>query len=430
VTFEGLASYVKKHVTRDVPRRIGGGARQAPTLDAGELSGEPAVLLTIKREGAAALARGKAHLERHKYNQAIAELTEAVRLDVDEPLAYVYRSQALQRRGKAKEAVSDCNRAVQLAPNLALAYAARARAHVALSTSTNGKITGTWRNFFKEKNGEPEFACAVADCKKALELEPTLAAAYYARGVMCVFVKDDYPAAIAEITEAIQLDPKYTFAYNGRGVAYSRKGEHDKAIANFNEAIRIDARFALPCFSRGDTYANKKDPDRVVVDYTEAIRLDAKFAEAYRKRAEVYFGKKEYDKAISDYTQLIQLEPNSPGNVRRRGIAYSHKKELDKDIADLGDARRLGKGSILFLLGNSELAATYHERGDIRRDEGEYDKAIADYTEAIRPPPKRPLLPQAGPRPPHVRGLPQGRRGFHSGHPTQSEGSRPLPKPR
>jgi formylglycine-generating enzyme required for sulfatase activity len=48
VTFEALANYVKKQVTRDVPKRIGGGARQAPTLNAGELSGEPAVLLTVK----------------------------------------------------------------------------------------------------------------------------------------------------------------------------------------------------------------------------------------------------------------------------------------------------------------------------------------------------------------------------------------------
>src|SRR5262249_32402589 len=39
VTFEQLAAYVKKQVSRDVPRRIRGGARQAPTLNAGELSG-------------------------------------------------------------------------------------------------------------------------------------------------------------------------------------------------------------------------------------------------------------------------------------------------------------------------------------------------------------------------------------------------------
>jgi hypothetical protein len=60
VTFEGLATYVKKQVTRDVPKRIGGGARQAPTLNAGELSGEPAVLLTInvaEQETKAVLAR-------------------------------------------------------------------------------------------------------------------------------------------------------------------------------------------------------------------------------------------------------------------------------------------------------------------------------------------------------------------------------------
>jgi formylglycine-generating enzyme required for sulfatase activity len=47
VTFLGLAEYVTRQVSRDVPRRIGGGARQSPSLNARELSGEPPVLLTL-----------------------------------------------------------------------------------------------------------------------------------------------------------------------------------------------------------------------------------------------------------------------------------------------------------------------------------------------------------------------------------------------
>jgi hypothetical protein len=50
VTFGRLADYVKKQVTRKVPTLIGGGARQAPTLNAVELSGEPAVLLKVSGE--------------------------------------------------------------------------------------------------------------------------------------------------------------------------------------------------------------------------------------------------------------------------------------------------------------------------------------------------------------------------------------------
>jgi formylglycine-generating enzyme required for sulfatase activity len=47
VTFERLTDYVKKQVTRDVPRRIGDGARQTPSLNVRALSGA-AVLLTVK----------------------------------------------------------------------------------------------------------------------------------------------------------------------------------------------------------------------------------------------------------------------------------------------------------------------------------------------------------------------------------------------
>ena len=34
-------------MSRDVPRLIGGGARQTPSLNAGKLSGEPPVLLSL-----------------------------------------------------------------------------------------------------------------------------------------------------------------------------------------------------------------------------------------------------------------------------------------------------------------------------------------------------------------------------------------------
>jgi formylglycine-generating enzyme required for sulfatase activity len=44
VTFEGLAAYVKKQVSLDVPKRIGDGARQTPSLNVRELSGSAVVL--------------------------------------------------------------------------------------------------------------------------------------------------------------------------------------------------------------------------------------------------------------------------------------------------------------------------------------------------------------------------------------------------
>ncbi|MDE0469737.1 MAG: tetratricopeptide repeat protein, partial [Candidatus Poribacteria bacterium] len=57
-----------------------------------------------------------------------------------------------------------------------------------------------------------------------------------------------------------------------------------------------------------------------------------------------------------------------------RGTGYAEKGEYDKAIADYGEAIRL----------NSEFAIAYNNRGYTYKEKGEYDKAITDYDEAIR----------------------------------------------
>ncbi len=48
VTWDGLQMYVRRRVSRDVGELIGGGALQTPALNAGELAGEPPVLVALR----------------------------------------------------------------------------------------------------------------------------------------------------------------------------------------------------------------------------------------------------------------------------------------------------------------------------------------------------------------------------------------------
>ena len=57
-----------------------------------------------------------------------------------------------------------------------------------------------------------------------------------------------------------------------------------------------------------------------------------------------------------------------------RGLAWDNKGEYDKAIADYNQALTI----------NPNYAYAYVNRGDAWNEKGEYDKAIADYNEAIR----------------------------------------------
>ena len=62
-----------------------------------------------------------------------------------------------------------------------------------------------------------------------------------------------------------------------------------------------------------------------------------------------------------------------------RGLAWADKQEYDKAIADFTEAIRL----------DPKNACAYNNRGmRLGRQEGAFDKAIADFTEAIRLDPK------------------------------------------
>jgi tetratricopeptide (TPR) repeat protein len=88
------------------------------------------------------------------------------------------------------------------------------------------------------------------------------------------------------------------------------------------------------------------------------------------------------DRRIAVCTQIINKGGESDKNLARayfnRGIAHKAKGDLDRAIADYTEAIRLDPKS----------DAAYHNRGVAQRDKGDLDRAIADYTEAIRLNPK------------------------------------------
>jgi len=70
----------------------------------------------------------------------------------------------------------------------------------------------------------------------------------------------------------------------------------------------------------------------------------------------------------------IELNPECALAYYYRGVAYDEKGEYDQAIADYTEAIRI----------NPEDGDFYYNRGLAYGDKGEGDQAIADYTEAIR----------------------------------------------
>jgi len=81
---------------------------------------------------------------------------------------------------------------------------------------------------------------AIADFSEAIRLIPNGEKAYCCRG-LAYGEKGDYCLSIADYSEAIRLSPDFAaVAYYGRSVTYENKGDLDSAVADLEAALRID----------------------------------------------------------------------------------------------------------------------------------------------------------------------------------------------
>jgi tetratricopeptide (TPR) repeat protein len=72
-------------------------------------------------------------------------------------------------------------------------------------------------------------------------------------------------------------------------------------------------------------------------------------------------------------TWAIDLVPNYAVAYFNRGYAYGEKGDYDQALADYTQVIRL----------DPNYAAAYNNRGYAYRNKGDYDRAIADYTKTL-----------------------------------------------
>jgi tetratricopeptide (TPR) repeat protein len=93
---------------------------------------------------------------------------------------------------------------------------------------------------------------------KALDLNPHLAEAHFARGLILWTKAKGFPhqQAIQSFTRALELDPDADETHHQLSMVYSHVGLLDEAQRHIARAIELNpnntmARFALPCTRRG-----------------------------------------------------------------------------------------------------------------------------------------------------------------------------------
>lgn len=136
---------------------------------------------------------------------------------------YFERGLKAYEQKRYDDAIRDYNEAIRLSPQYVNGYINRGNA----SYSKQG------------------YDAAIRDYTEAIRLNPQGAIAYHNRGLTYHNGKQDYDAAIRDHTEAIRLNPKYADAYVNRAVAYHLKLDYEAAIRDYDAALRLNPNHQL-----------------------------------------------------------------------------------------------------------------------------------------------------------------------------------------
>lgn len=235
-----------------------------------------------------------------------------------------------------------------------------------------------WCNWGWTLCSAKEYDEAVAKFSRALELDPKFVRALSGRGQVYVALKEP-DKAIAECNKALGVDPDYADVYLARGRAYLSKQAFDQAIEDFNKAILLTPNMAVAYYNRGLAYGMKGNHDAAIADFTAAIERNPRYAFAYADRAATHDMKGKHDAAFQDANEAIRLDPKNASAYNTRGGIYRERKEYDKALADANTAIQL----------QPDHYFAYNLRGNVYCfEKNDMQKAIQDFTEAIRLDPK------------------------------------------
>lgn len=192
----------------------------------------------------------------------------------------------------------------------------------------------------------------------------------------------DLAHALADLSKACELKPDDPEYFYQRALLYLQTGDANSALTDLNRVLKLKEDFLPAYLPRAEIYLHEKNMDAAQVDLASVDRLAPKQADLRLTLGHVYARLDNFSAASTQFGLWIDAHPEDARLVQalnsRCWVRAVQDQDLNLGLEDCSKAlRRVDKHDV-------NTAQIYAHRGMVRIRQGDYDKAIADFNDALK----------------------------------------------
>lgn len=358
----------------------------------------------VKRKTVANLFNfARMKLNDKKYDAAIEDLNEIIRINHDEAFYYIFRGICHELTENFEEASKDFNQADSINNNKDYYYYNRGLARIEAQDFSGaikefnvaidiGKSKDA--DFFYYRGKAKEylglFKDAIIDYERAVKLNHKHSGAVH----RIQKVKERRKNEERHIENTRKIANLFKFA-----CAKLRDKEYEKAILDFNQIIELAPNTAFYYVYRGVTFRFLNNEKKSSADFEKALQINPKKHFFHYNYGLALYEAREYDKAVQHFSKAIKENENIPDYFYYRGLAYEKQKNYEKALQNYNNAQqqdpnhteagrniekiRKRKTAVKEKLMGVMNAETFFNSACAKLSDNEYQEAIEDLSKTI-----------------------------------------------
>lgn len=295
------------------------------------------------------ILRGQIYAALRDFDRARDSLDRAIERDPASDFALMRLGVVEYSDGNVTEAISLFDRALGLNPT--------------------SKWALLWKGIVYSDTGDLE--SARENFSAALTIDPRFDLGLYNMGWLELKKNiKDYNNAEGYFRKALAVNPSYKEALYGLGMVYGYQNQYEIAHGYLTKALEINSEFLTAWKWRGIVNYEMKNFSAAIADFSDALSLDPANADLFTRRARVHLLSGAHDDALSDLLLAKKYTPENPRIMLYLAQVYQKVNELNIALVTLDEALAL----------NPDYAEAYGIKGEIYREQGLMEDAVASYT--------------------------------------------------